>query len=174
MTSTEQNLDTLRNKWRQLQTARVDVRARLLAQAEAEVSGMRDEFNALVWSTVRRDKVRIQQVSDRAGISRAQVHKILKDYENANPELRLSGGGYTFTNPAGNKHLIHGATWVQGLKFENGLGKLTGIEVGLEEDFRRELDDESTGLRERIATYVNNLRANDAEQGDGREDLGDD
>ena len=121
-----QNLDTLRHKWRQLQTARQDVRAKALIQAEAEIQGMREEFNVLLWETIRRDGEKIQRVSDQAGISRAQIHKILKetgvnrkaiggghisfikDKAWGFPRYRFSIPAYDFADVGGGVHLLEG------------------------------------------------------------------
>lgn len=166
----ETRLRKLNASYRQLQTAAQDNRAMALIEAAAKTQYQRDEFAREVWEAVR-DGVRISHITESTGAARTTIYKALKEFKDNNKDLATTM--YTFTNPSAGKYLIHGSTWVQGLKFEYGLGKLTGTEVGNEEDFRRELDDESTGLRERIAAYVNELRAAGAEQDNEREDLDD-
>lgn len=172
-----QNVDQLRIKWRQLQTARQDIRARLLAQAEAEVATMRTDFNALLWKAVKVDREKIQRISDLAGISRAQIHKTLKEYSHlANSGGAGASGRYKIGYNFGNSHMIEPldpqSKWKQPVVIYPNGGWSWGLPQGDGDAFQAEYNNSETGLADLVEKYIEDNAATPRAE-DSRDSLDD-
>lgn len=174
-------LRKLNQSYRHLQTSAQDNRARALLDAAALTKHQRDEFAREVWEAVNVKHAKISHIMDATGAARTTIYKVLKEYEAENKNLtsRTAGSRYSISHSWGAAHSIKptdgrgpATDWEMIVTLRNG-SFTWGNETG-EGDFFAEYNDEATGLKSLVASYVaDNAGVAPAATGE-REDLDDD